>query len=52
MSGPGRNKDGNRGGMVMETIRDYEAMVYILEHNRKSAGKGKVSAGKKYHMKN
>lgn len=40
MSGPGRNKDGNRGGMVMETIRDYEAMVYILEHNRKSAGKG------------
>jgi hypothetical protein len=47
MSGPGRNKDGNRGGMVMETIRDYEAMVYILEHNRKSAGKGESISWKK-----
>lgn len=47
MSDPGRNKDGNRGGMVMETIRDYEAMVYILEHNRKSAGKGESISWKK-----
>ncbi len=47
MSGPSRNKDGNRGGMVMETIRDYEAMVYILEHNRKSAGKGESISWKK-----
>lgn len=47
MSGPGRNKDGNRGGMVMETIRDYEAMVYVLEHNRKSAGTGENISWKK-----
>lgn len=47
MSGPGKNKDGKRGGMVMETIRDYEAMVYILEHNRKSAGKGESISWKK-----
>lgn len=31
----------------METIRDYEAMVYILEHNRKSAGKGESISWKK-----
>lgn len=35
----------------METIRDYEAMVYVLEHNRKSAGQVKISVGRKYHMK-
>ena len=31
----------------METIRDYEAMVYVLEHNRKGAGKGENISWKK-----
>ena len=31
----------------METIRDYEAMVYVLEHNRKSAGTGENISWKK-----
>lgn len=31
----------------METIKDYEAMVYILEHNRKSAGTGENISWKK-----
>ena len=31
----------------METIRDYEAMVYILECNRKSAGTGENISWKK-----
>lgn len=31
----------------METIKDYEAMVYILEHNQRSAGTGKNISWKK-----
>lgn len=31
----------------METIRDYEAMVYVLEHNRKGAGTGENISWKK-----
>ncbi len=31
----------------METIRDYEAMVYVLEHNWKSAGTGENISWKK-----
>lgn len=31
----------------METIKDYEAMVYVLEHNRKSAGTGENISWKK-----
>lgn len=37
--------------MGMETIRDYEAMVYILEHNRKSAGTGENISWKKISYK-
>ena len=32
---------------MMETIKDYEAMVYVLEHNRKSAGTGENISWKK-----
>lgn len=31
----------------METVKDYEAMVYILEHNLKSAGTGENISWKK-----
>lgn len=31
----------------METIKDYEAMVYVLEHNLKSAGTGENISWKK-----
>lgn len=35
----------------METVKDYEAMVYILEHNRKSAGTGENISWKKISYK-